>query len=261
MQGKTKEVIGCATPVLIEILGQLIVQGIAQFWFMYRFPSSDITELGKYGAELTVLTAILLIPVLWLFYRKDLKQSDVSGSLKKTLKAKSLFWEVMMAVSACILLNCIIVISGIQNMSESYMQTAEVLYSPPFEFQLIGLGMIVPVMEEFVFRLLMYKRMRRILDTKKSILLSAFIFGILHGNLVQFLFAFAIGILLAYSYEAAGHPVIPVAGHIAVNMTSLFLTQYHIFEWFFESGIKLTATIVVLTVAFIISLKKILDKI
>ena len=259
MQNKKKGIFSWLTPVFVEILGQLIIQGIAEFWFMNRFPDKNVSEISMYAAELTVLTALLLIPLMFFLYRRDAVHG---GNVKaeKNLNASTIVNMIITAAGACVLINGLIAVSGVQQLSEAYTETAEALYRPSFAFQMIGLGVIVPLMEELVFRGLMYKRMRRSMSVKKAVIISAFIFGLLHGNLVQFIFAFSIGLLLAYAYELTGNFLIPAVGHISVNITSLVFTEYHIFEWTFEKGIRFVGMIVLSVVLMMSGLQKIRDQ-
>lgn len=54
-----------------------------------------------------------------------------------------------------------------------------------------------------------------------AMLLSAVIFGIMHVNLVQFLYAGILGILLAFLLEKIGFLYAPVLGHIAANIAAV----------------------------------------
>ena len=74
--------------------------------------------------------------------------------------------------------------------------------SLPFPVMLFMIGILAPFCEEFVFRGIIYGSYadRGI----SAILLSAFTFGLMHMNFNQAVYAFAIGIFLAFLVEAAG---------------------------------------------------------
>lgn len=74
--------------------------------------------------------------------------------------------------------------------------------SLPFPVMLFMIGILAPFCEEFVFRGIIYGSYadRGI----SAILLSAFAFGLMHMNFNQAVYAFAIGIFLAFLVEAAG---------------------------------------------------------
>ena len=59
------------------------------------------------------------------------------------------------------------------------------------------------------------------LGVAPAIICSALIFGLVHANLVQFLYAAVLGCLLAFLYEKTGFFYVPVLGHIAANTVSV----------------------------------------
>ena len=54
-----------------------------------------------------------------------------------------------------------------------------------------------------------------------AVICSALIFGLVHVNLVQFLYAAVLGCLLAFLYEKTGFFYVPVLGHIAANTVAV----------------------------------------
>lgn len=81
---------------------------------------------------------------------------------------------------------------------------------------------IAPVSEEVLFRKLLLDRLRPYGD-KFAILASALCFGLFHGNLSQFFYAFAVGALFAYVVLRTGCLWQTMLLHALVNGTSLIL--------------------------------------
>ena len=103
----------------------------------------------------------------------------------------------------------------------------EALFASGFWAQLIGIGIVVPVMEEVLFRGLVYQRLRGYTKTAwPAIVLSAAAFALYHGNLIQILFAFPMGLLLAELYRRWDTIKAPVLFHIAVNVSSICFTAF-----------------------------------
>lgn len=82
----------------------------------------------------------------------------------------------------------------------------------------IFLVMVVmaPVFEEILFRKVLIDRIRLYGD-KAAIIVSAFIFGLSHGNFYQFFYAFLIGIVLAYIYIRTGRLRYTILFHMTIN--------------------------------------------
>jgi hypothetical protein len=73
-----------------------------------------------------------------------------------------------------------------------------------------------PFGEELIFRKLLLDRTRGYGETA-SILLSGLLFGLFHGNLFQFFYAFILGMILAYIYLRSGKYLWCVAMHAVIN--------------------------------------------
>lgn len=75
---------------------------------------------------------------------------------------------------------------------------------------------VAPIGEEFVFRKLIIDRTHKY-GAFISIGLSGLIFGLMHGNLYQFFYCFALGLLLGYIYYTTGQLYLTIAIHAIVN--------------------------------------------
>jgi len=77
-----------------------------------------------------------------------------------------------------------------------------------------------PILEELLFR----GAIQRILMTKynpnKAIFISALIFGIIHLNPIQVVFAFLMGLLLGWLYYKTGSLVPSISMHVVTNLLS-----------------------------------------
>ncbi len=76
---------------------------------------------------------------------------------------------------------------------------------------------IAPIGEEWIFRKLFIDRARRYGDTT-AILLSGLLFGLFHGNIFQFFYAFLLGVILAYIYTRSKNIWWCVGIHAIVNL-------------------------------------------
>lgn len=74
-----------------------------------------------------------------------------------------------------------------------------------------------PVVEELVFRWLIYGRMKRIMGKWIAVIVSALFFGVYHGSLLQGIYAFCMGIGLALVYEWSGTILAPLLFHMGAN--------------------------------------------
>ena len=82
-----------------------------------------------------------------------------------------------------------------------------------------------PLFEEMIFRRGIYGVFRRWLGVIPAALLSAFAFGLYHGNWIQGIYGFAFGLLLAWGYETSsfGKYRMAVLMHMAANGAAVLL--------------------------------------
>lgn len=108
------------------------------------------------------------------------------------------------------------IISGITGREMSNIVEKIVSGSDIFA-NLIVIGIAAPVMEEFFYRKLLISRLLRYGD-KAAIITSGLIFGLMHGNLSQFFYAFGLGAALGYVYVRTGKLIYTIALHMFINI-------------------------------------------
>ncbi len=260
------------SPLVIKYAIVTVVTSVVLFFFtgagmMQQGKSGDITKLMEepdhmaelmqaaserlmnYAVPLEGVAALVTIPVMLFFMNRDKKK------LKKELmiKGRASFWKypaiVVISSAMCLALNNLILLSKLSSYSESYDETIQMLYQPSFAVQLICLGVLMPVCEELTFRGLMYRRMRKDMSFLHAALYSSLIFAVTHGNLVQMLYGFSMGMMLGLVYEKYGSVLAPVCAHVTANVVSVIGTQYQWFDWIFGDVIRVGAVTVLCAAA------------
>lgn len=82
----------------------------------------------------------------------------------------------------------------------------------------VFVAIIVPVLEELLFRKLLCDRLLP-LGEGYAIILSGVIFGLSHGNLFQFFYAFFVGAIFALVYVKTGKIIYTILYHVFLNFT------------------------------------------
>lgn len=137
------------------------------------------------------------------------------------------------SVALAIGLNNIILISGVANYSKAYQEAAEVLYAPSFGMQILFTGIVIPIIEELLFRGLAFRILRKWIPFVWAMIATALLFGVYHGNLVQFIYATLCGLFLAYLCEKFQTVLAPITAHIVMNITACTMTELQWFSWMF----------------------------
>jgi hypothetical protein len=129
----------------------------------------------------------------------------------------------------CVLLIAMVV-AGIQLLLDRPVTNPQAGIIAPEGFSWIGLllmlplgGFAVPMAEELVFRGLLYRWLRRHASVAPSAVLSALVFGAVHGQLEVVAGGFVVGIVLALAYERSGSLWPPIIIHAVQNSVSIVL--------------------------------------
>ena len=148
------------------------------------------------------------IPATMSFYKQDkIAEQVVYGTEKEKLDTKWLTDAVLVVVGAAALgiaVNNIIAMTPLVQMSEGFQEANESFFAGTVVFELLGSCLVIPIAEELLFRGVVYKRLKLYFGVTPALIGSALIFGIMHVNLVQFLYAAVIGLFLAFVLEKTG---------------------------------------------------------
>jgi membrane protease YdiL (CAAX protease family) len=90
--------------------------------------------------------------------------------------------------------------------------------------RVLAIALVGPLCEELVFRGVVLHRLCACMPAWAAALVSSALFGIVHLNVVQGVYAFAVGLVLAAFYFRFKNLWVPVAGHVAFNATAVVLS-------------------------------------
>lgn len=183
--------------------------------------------INRYSLHLTALTNVVLIPIYILLLMGDEKKRRNSLGIRYTTPGiKRLGVVFVLGMSAAVSVNVIVSLSQIARFSPKYQQVSEVIYSGGLFMEIVSAVIAAPILEELFFRGMIYKRLQDMINVKAAVIVSALFFGAFHGNLVQFVYAFIIGLMLAYVYEKFKTIWAPVIFHIGANLISVLITEF-----------------------------------
>lgn len=174
-----------------------------------------------------IVTSILAGAIAFLMYRKDQRKRK-EGQLGKGADAvwcPPVVWYavIVLAVAGCQILNDLLILLKLNELFPGYTQVTQLtMENQPVWLLIVTVGMVAPIAEELVFRGLVFRRMKDWLKPSAAIILSALFFGLYHGNIVQFLYASILGMLLALMYHRTGTLWTAIVAHMAANLWSLF---------------------------------------
>ncbi len=234
-------VVGYMTVLLYEKYGQdteALMSAAKNQELLLSFKDQVDVWLTSQSVYITGVAALITIPIIALVFYSDYKKEKASGIIAEKAAAWKYVLVLLMAAAMTLGLNNLILLSKIDKVSERYTQTITQAYSVPFFIQILILGILSPVCEELVFRGMIYKRLRYDLPMYMAMISSAMIFAVTHGNVVQGLYAFTMGMVFCYMYEQYGSLKAPVFAHVTANFLSIVGTKCQWFDWLFQEPIR-----------------------
>lgn len=245
--------------VIYPIFIYFVVTNLAMSLFAVfaSFLGADVKE--QYMALQTAAVAVT-IPFIVRYYSKDRKEPTVfwahmeQTSEKKTSgqKAANAVLMFLAGASAGAALNNLLALTALKEISPGFQEANSNFFAGGMFFELLGACLLTPCLEELLYRGVVYGRLCDLLisdngertgeDAKReqrnrliAMALSALLFGVLHQNLVQFVYAGALGMLLAWFVEEAGHIYGALLAHIGANLISVLRVETGMFRWMEQS--------------------------
>lgn len=220
-----------AWPILVG-LGQFLIVAILSLIFMQnqvnqmrlQYPAETDQQLIERVSQLdlsqplndyieshmiytVVLNICLLLPFFIHVYRK----------YKTSKKIKNWNYLLFFApIAFTILFHIPLIIIGVR-----YHITSSHLW-----IMILSEGIVGPIIEEYLFRGIVYHKLKELYPKKNAMVLCTIIFALFHGNLIKIIFAAFLGTLLILLYERYQDIKVPIVFHVIVNLVSLLLIPY-----------------------------------
>lgn len=203
-----------------------------------------------------------LLPCLEM-YQKEGVWKRVSGNNIDTqqkqywkLSPAAYIWIVVLGASSCIALNNWFSIMELFEKISSYKEVSESIYYGGLWMIFARTAILAPLVEEILVRGMVYRGISCVLGRIVGMVASALIFALMHGNLLQGIYAFILGILFAYVYDMSGRNIwAPILAHMSANAISVFGTIIpSVAEFFAEYFFILTGLATILMVLAVIEL-------
>ncbi|GAA0866468.1 type II CAAX endopeptidase family protein [Paraclostridium tenue] len=175
-------------------------------------------------AYTTVLIGDLATLILTYFIFKAYGKKLLSKEILKPINLKSIIYIIIFGIGISIILSNLI---GILMMfSPSYIDVQNQIQNE--SNSLLNLSIIIilaPVCEEILFRNVVFGYLRKNYNIVIAVLVQALIFGIIHGNFVQGIYTFTLGIGLALVYMYYDSLWACIILHIVFNLMGDLIIQ------------------------------------
>ena len=215
-----------ARQVIIPILVFLIIQLSVTLVIAFFCGEGWLPE-EEMSTTATALSAVLGLAAVFACDRKmaigTLRRDNVMYTGRSTMTL--IILSLLLAVCLNIVLNALILSSGVQKIDPLYQQAAQTFAEGSLPLQILAYGVLVPIAEESLFRGIVYSFFKsRFNGSAKrhtaAVLLTSLVFAVYHGNLTQGLYAFLLSLAFCFVADCGGL-IMSIVLHVGVNLTSL----------------------------------------
>ncbi|MBQ5430540.1 MAG: CPBP family intramembrane metalloprotease [Lachnospiraceae bacterium] len=201
---------------------QILYPLFAYYVLYYISDSIALSYVGEERGTLALFFASLVtLGPVYLFYKR-------APILRLSYPATRRDWLLeggYILGIACLGLKINLMVAGLDLLeySSSYGKSAYILHTGGMFLRILVLGILIPLLEELLFRGVILGQLLNFCDIKWGIIISSVLFGILHFNVVQFLYAAVMGSLLGLLYAKTRHVWATWIAHGLCNLLVLFI--------------------------------------
>ena len=177
--------------VIFPVAMYFIVSNVAMFVLGVAWKTTD----QNYILQHMIVTVVSFPIVISYYSRPTKKQKSTIGIYGLTIICGAAF---------AIAVNNLIAFTPLISKSVTYQEVSKAFYGSALLPEIIATCILTPILEEVLYRGVAYARLREWLGIRPAILLSALLFGLMHFNMVQFVYAGILGLLLAWVMERFG---------------------------------------------------------
>lgn len=175
-------------------------------------------KLNSMLPAVLIVSGILTVLALWLFFLIRRRRFRTEIHLKPFRAAH---WPGILlgAAGLCLFINFGMELIPIPaEILEEYAESSAGLLEGPFVLLFLSNVIMAPVVEEILFRGLVYGRLKRAMPRGAAILLSSLLFALMHGQILWICYTFLVGIILCLAAEKTDSILASIVIHMLFNL-------------------------------------------
>lgn len=190
---------------ILLLLNPILLFIIASVYATYNV--DNLTNfINNYGGIILILTNIIYIIYIIKKHRIKVNKYNLIDNYPK----------IYLFISIPLFLNSLILLINNQKIPTINIYIA-----------LFGSVIIGPILEELVFRYLIYNNLNKFNKKNTSIILSSLIFALVHNGFINIVYAFIIGTILTIIYSKNKNIKEVIILHMVANLMSLLIKEYN----------------------------------
>jgi membrane protease YdiL (CAAX protease family) len=195
-----------------------IVYPLLVYFLVYQLGVSVLLEIlgDKYGKLTCLLIAgiVCIIPILMIYNNvPKLIPAPIENAKQVIVYA---IWAIVI-IAVAILLNIGLTHSGLVETSSGFARANSILTDGDLLLKILCNCLVIPILEELLMRGIITGQLCLWYGPIPAVVISSICFGILHNNIVQFIYALVIGIGLGLMYVNTKRLSLCIITHCLIN--------------------------------------------
>lgn len=218
---------------------------------LYEYLMDRYAQGGTVAVVL--LSALLSLPLFSWLYCRDMRQRKQCGWKEEwyPLTEWQLLWAAVGSAALALFGNGLVAFLPLEQWADSYEEVNDALYSGSVWLRMAAVGFFGPAVEELIMRGLLYQRLRGMMRPAAAMIWSALVFGVFHGNVIQGVYAFLVGLFFAWLMERTQRILAPMLGHMAANVFIVLLEDFRVLDIFYRSAVNFLGMMLISGVVFL----------
>ncbi len=223
------------TALFVPVFYYLTMSIVSFFWVM-RFLStvpSGITQnayetmfsdaLNRDSAYINIISVCICVLITAAFYALRKRSLAEAANIRPAHPVKigsALICGLTLQIPVGIVLS---LIPFSESVVENHNELMNACTSPMWVQLLYGV-ILAPIIEELFFRGIVHDRLSKAMPVPLAAAISGAVFGVIHGEFLAIIVAFACGFVLALLYSRFNTITVPIAFHMGFNLLSYIVT-------------------------------------
>ena len=185
-----------------------------------------ITEkILEQSMTMTLISGILALLTYWIVFLIRKKKFAQEVKLRK-IPVKGILAVLLMGITFNIVISTLLATIPFPDAwMETYQQNSSVLTGGNEVISFLATVFMAPVLEEIVFRGLIYDRLKKGMPAVVAAIISSLAFGLMHGTIIWMMYAFVLGVVLVIVFERFHSLLANMFLHFGFNLTGMCLNH------------------------------------
>lgn len=174
----------------------------------------------------SIVTGVILIPILILYLRRR-RRANPYAVMTRLPQGRDAAWSIWALLAAqglsmlwLSLLDWLSQYSTFISSQLSYYAKLMGMIADEdvnLALALLATSVIVPILEELIYRGVVLGELRLFSSERSALIIQALIFGLIHANFIQSVYAFVLGLVIGYIYYKTESMLMSILTHMAFN--------------------------------------------